>query len=75
MHTIDMERFAGLNIRGFSLIEVYMEILFCHFASARSTHFLVQLKGGIHIYGKTFMVLLKTEKRETLAQQIFPHLR
>ena len=54
------ERFAGLHIRGFSTIKVFMEILSC--CLAISAHYLVQLKRGAYIHGKTFAVLLKTLK-------------
>ena len=54
VYTVDRERFAGLNICGFSAIEVFM----------RSAHYLVQLKRGAYIPQKTFMVLLKTWKKQ-----------
>ena len=59
-HTVDRERFAGLNIRGFSTIEVFMKI-FC-VALATTAHYLVLLQGGAYINGKTLAVLLKTVK-------------
>ena len=55
--TVDVEKFAGLNVWGFNPNEVFMEIL---------PHFLGQkclfLKRGAYIHGKTFTVLLKTVK-------------
>ena len=59
-HTVDGERFAGLDIHGFSAIEVLMEILSC--CLAMSTHYLVQLKTGTYIHVKTLTVLRKTVK-------------
>ena len=53
MYTVDGERFAGLNIRGFSAIEVVAEI-FLHCLGHKqyiSTHY---LKRGIYIHGKTY---------------------
>ena len=64
MYTVDGERFVGLNICSFSATEVVAEI-FLHFLGHKqyiSTHYLVQLKRGIYIHGKTFVVLLKTVK-------------
>ena len=58
MHTIDGERFTGLNICGFSAIEVFTEIL----SRCLGHKYLVQLKRGTYIHGKTFAVLLKTVK-------------
>ena len=62
--TVDRERFAGLNIRGFSAIEVFAEIFSCFLGHKQcaSTYYLVQLKRGNYIHGKTFAVLLKTVK-------------
>ena len=72
--TVDKERFAGLNICNFSIIEVFMEILSCylgHKCSLFST-----IKEG-HLYSwKNFRGTPENcEKCESLAQQIFPHLR
>ena len=53
MYTVDGERFAGLNFRGFSAIEVVTEI-FLHCLGHKqyiSTHY---LKRGIYIHGKTY---------------------
>ena len=60
----DGERFTGLNIRGFSAIEVFAEIFLRCLGHMHciSTHYLVYLKSGTYIHGKTFTVLLKTVK-------------
>ena len=44
---------------------------------AKSAHYLVQLKRGAYIHRKTYMHGTPEyhEKRESLAQQIFPHLQ
>ena len=55
-----VERFAGLNICGFSAIEVFMEIFFR--CLGHKCSLLVQLKRGAYIHRKTFAVLLKTVK-------------
>ena len=68
LYTVDGERFAGLNIRGFSAIKVFAEI-FLHYLGHRqciSTHYLVQLKRGF---------CGTPENLESLVQRIFPHLR
>ena len=46
-------------------------------ALARSPYYLVQLKNDTYIHGKIFAILLKimkSEKRECLAQRTFPSL-
>ena len=55
--TVDVEKFAGLNFRGFNPTEVSTEII-SHFLSQKS----VLLKSGDYIHGTTYMVLLKTMK-------------
>ena len=58
--TVDEEKFTGLNICGFSAIEVFTEILLhCldHKCSLCST-----IKRGTYIHGKAFEVLLKSVK-------------
>ena len=42
---------------------------------AISAHYLVQLRRGSYIHGKSSVVLLKIEKHKSLAQRIFPRLR
>ena len=59
-NTVDVERYTGLNIRGFDSTEVFAEHF--HVALARSAYYLAQLKRGAYIHGKTFMVLLKIAK-------------
>ena len=61
--TVDRERFAGLNIHGFSAIEVFSRKYF-NVALAISVHYLVQLKRDDYIHGKAFAVLLKTVKNQ-----------
>ena len=63
-YTVDGERFAGLNIRGFSAIEVFAEIFSRCLGHKQciSTHYLVELKRGTYIHRKTSAVLLKTVK-------------
>ena len=56
--TVDGERFAGLIIRSFSAIKFLRR--YFHIALAISTHYLVELKRGTYILGKTFAVVLKT---------------
>ena len=75
VYTVDGERFTGLNICGFSAIEVFTEILLR--CLGHSTHYLVQLKRGAFIHRKTFAVATpeNCEKCESFAQQIFPCLR
>ena len=43
IHTVDGERFAGLNIHGFSAIKVFVEIFSCYLGHKQciSTHYLV----------------------------------
>ena len=58
--TIDVERFAGLNIHGFSLIEVFVEILSCCLGQKYSLFSIIKER---NLYSqKTFVVLLKTVK-------------
>ena len=72
--TIDGERFAGLNIRGFSTIKVFMEILLCCLGHKCSLFSTIKEK---HLYSrKNFCGTPENhEKCESLAQQIFPCLR
>ena len=70
-HTVDGERFAGLNIRGFSAIEVITEILSrclgykCSLFSTVKERCLNSRKNFCDT----------PENRESLAQRIFPCLR
>ena len=71
-NTVDMERFAGLNICGFNPIEVFKDIL----SSCLGQKCLYIIKER-HLYSqKTFMVatLENCEDHKSLVQQIFPHL-
>ena len=69
--TVDGERFAGLNIGGFSAIEVFTEILLHCLGSLFST-----IKER-HLYlRKIFHSIPENRKqRESLAQRIFSYLR
>ena len=73
-HIVDGERFSGLNIRGFSAIKVFTEILsrcLGHKCSLFST-----IKERCLNLRKNFRGTPENrENRESLAQQIFPHLR
>ena len=73
MNTVDGERFAGLNIRGFCAIKVFTEILSCcldHKCSLFSTIKERRLYSWKNFCGTTG----NREKREGLAQRIFPRL-
>ena len=67
IYTVDVERFTGLNICGFSPMKFFVEIL--RGALATSVYYLPVAK----ISQKNFRGKLKNCK--SLAQQIFPHLR
>ena len=72
-NTIDRERFARLNIRGFSIIKVFTEILSC--CLGHNAHYLVQLKRKNCYSWKNFRTTPENhEKCKSLAQQIFPCL-
>ena len=59
-NTIDRERFAGLNICGFSAIKVFTEIFLCCLDRKYSLFSIIKER---HLYSwKTFTVLLKTVK-------------
>ena len=52
-----MEKFAGLNFRGFNPTKVFTEILSCILGQK-----CLLFKSGAYIHKKTFTVLLKTAK-------------
>ena len=58
--TVDVERFAGLNVCCFNPIEVFMEIL----SHCLGQKCLLSSIRGIYIHGRVFMVLLKTMKMQ-----------
>ena len=63
-NTVDGERFARLNIRGFSIIKVFTEILLRCLGHEKCLY-----------SQKNFRATPENrEKRESLAQQIFPNL-
>ena len=72
--TVDGERFTGLNIHGFSIIKVFVEI-FSHCLGHKYSLFSINKE--MHLYSrKNFHGTLENrEKRESLAQRIFPCLR
>ena len=55
--TVEVEKFTGLNLRGFNPTEVFAEILSCCLSQK-----CLLLKSDAYIHGKTFTVLLKTTK-------------
>ena len=57
LHTVNGERFAGLNFHGFNPTEVFAEILSCFL---RQKYLL--LMSSTYIHGKTFAVFLITAK-------------
>ena len=79
MYTVDGERFAGLNIRGFSAIEVFAEIfsIFSVCLGHKYSLFSIIIIKERHLYSwkNLHSTSENCEKRESLAQQIFPRLR
>ena len=74
LYTVDGERFAGLNIRGFSAIKIFTEILprcLGHKCSLFSTIKERRLNSQKNLSGTPD----NYEKRESLAQRIFPRLQ
>ena len=57
-HTVDRERFAELNIHGFTTIKVFAEI----YSRFLGHKYSLLSKRGTYIHGKTFAVLQKTAK-------------
>ena len=73
-YTVDGEKFAGINIRSFSAIEVFMEILL-HYLGHRYSLFST-IKERCSNSWKNFCGTPENhENRESLAQRIFPHLQ
>ena len=75
-YTIDRERFAGLNIHGFSTIEIFTEI-FSRYLGHKCSLFSTTKEPERCLYSwKNFHGTPENrECRESLAQRIFPHLR
>ena len=73
-YTIDRERFTGLNILGFSTIEVFAKIFSRCLGHKYSLFCIIKER---HLYSlKIFRSTPENhEKHGSLAQQIFPHLR
>ena len=69
-HTVNGERFAGLNIRGFSLMKFFTGIF--HGALVSSVYYLTITKYSQENFHGT---LKNHENHESLAQQIFFRLR
>ena len=69
--TIDGERFTGINVHGFSPIEVFMEILLCFLGHKCSLFSIIKER---HLYSwKNFRGTPENcENHESLAQLIFP---
>ena len=68
--TINVERFAGLNIHGFNPMKFFAEIISC--ALATSVYYLPIVKNSRENFHGT---LKNCENRESLAQRIFPRLQ
>ena len=70
MHTVDMERFVGVNIHSFNPIKVFVEILLHCFGQKSLLFSTIKER---HLYSwKNFRGTLKNhENCESLAQQIF----
>ena len=66
-NTVDMERFAGLNIHGFSPMK-FLRKYFCG-ALATSVHYLPIAKNSRENFRS------KLKNRKSLAQRLFPHLQ
>ena len=73
-HTIDREKFAGLNIRGFSAIEVFTEIFLCCLDCKYSLFSTIKER---HLYShENFCSTPENrEKHKSLAKRIFLRLR
>ena len=71
---VDVERFAGLNVRSFNPIEVFTEILL-RCLHQKCLLFGITKEGCLYSWEKVRGTLEKHEKHESLAQRIFPHLQ
>ena len=72
--TVDGERFAGLNIHGFSAIEVFTEMFSRCLGHKYSLFSIIKER---HLYSRKHFcgTPVNREKRKSLAQWIFPCLR
>ena len=73
-YTVDGERFAGLNTRGFSAIEVFMEI-FLHCLGHKYSLFSIIKERHLYLRKSFHSTPENCEKHKSLAQRIFPCLR
>ena len=69
--TVDEERFAGLNIHGFSAIKVFAEI-FSHCLGHKYSLFSINKERHLYSQKNVRGTPENHEKRQSLAQQIFP---
>ena len=72
--TVDGKRLAGLNIRGFSAIEVFVEI-FLHCLGHKYSLFSIIKERHLYSRKNLHGTPENREKRKRLAQQIFSHLQ
>ena len=72
--TVDGEKFAGLNIRGFSAIEVFAEIVL-HCLGHKYLLFCIIKERHLYSQKNFGDTPENREKHKSLAQQIFPCLR
>ena len=73
-NTVDRETFAGVNICGFSSIEVFMEIL-SHSLGHKCSLFSTIKERCLNSWKNFCGTPENRENRKSLAQQIFPRLR
>ena len=71
IYTVDGERFAGLNIRGFSAIEDFTEI-FSHYLGHKYSLFSINKERHIYSWKNFHGTPENCENCKSLAQQIFP---
>ena len=73
-YTVDGERFAGLNIRSFSAIEIFAEI-FLHRLGHKYSLFSITKERHLFSRKNFHDTPENCEKCKSLAQRIFPRLR
>ena len=73
LHTVDRERFAGLNIHSFSAIKVFTEIL-SHCLGHKCSLFSTIKEWRLYSQKNFCVTPENREKCKSLAQRIFPHL-
>ena len=74
LYTVDVERFAGLNVHGFSYIKIFMEILL-RCLSQKYSLFSIIKERCLYSWKNFSSTLENYEKCKSLAQWIFPCLR